>query len=206
MSPLFRYLMRYLVALVLACMVFVWAIEAQAATVTVNCVAPTQNEDGSALTDIAYFDFYRGTSATSLSFLEARPTCSQSFTVPDPAAGTSVTYYFAARTVTRPRAPTNLPIESVSSAVVSKIVRGPALPPSPPKPPVLSVVEPVAYREDNGSYGKVAHVATGSVLLGSECSPDYVSEVKGVRLNLLKDPKRATISGSIPKQIWVKCG
>ena len=87
---------------------------AQAGSATVSWAAPTQNTDGSALTNLAGFVIAYGTSAGSLS---------QSITVTNPSVSTFVidslpagTYYFAVKAYTANGA------ESGLSAVASKVI------------------------------------------------------------------------------------
>lgn len=72
---------------------------ALADTVGLTCTAPTQNTDGSTLTDLAGFKFYRGTSPTTLTLLATvttPATCAYSDTTGTPGQYYAATAYNAA--------------------------------------------------------------------------------------------------------------
>ena len=81
---------------------------------TVSWSAPTTNTDGSALTDLAGYHIYYGTSATALTrSVNISSTATTSYELQNLASGT---WYFAVTAVT------NTGTESAPSAVVSKTV------------------------------------------------------------------------------------
>ena len=76
-------------------------------------MAPTQNTNGSALTDYAGIRIYYGTSAATLSNMVQVPSPGTQYTIANLAAGT---WYFAAS------AYTTLGTQSARSSVVSKSI------------------------------------------------------------------------------------
>jgi hypothetical protein len=80
----------------------------------VSWSAPTTNTDGSALTDLAGYRLYYGTSATALNqTVNISSVSTTSYVVPSLASGT---WYFAVTSVT------NTGAESARSGVVSKTI------------------------------------------------------------------------------------
>lgn len=113
-------------AMVLVLMCILAAV-AHAATVPLTCKAPTQNTDGTPITATLSYAAYWGTSATSLANASslAGPGCAGPVVVPDPAAGTSITYHFAVTA-------TAAGMESAKSNVAVKTFTTPAPTPNPP--------------------------------------------------------------------------
>lgn len=111
---------------------------ANAAEVRITCTPPTQNTDGTPITASLSYRAYWGTSATSLTtgMPLAGPGCSGPVVVPDPAAGTSVTYHFAVTATANG-------MESAKSNIATKVVSTP-LP--TPKPPILVTVGGLVYQ------------------------------------------------------------
>lgn len=98
---------------------------ASAGTATLTWTAPTQNTDGTPLTDLAGYKIYYGTSATALTTVG---------TISSPTATTTVipslgvgTWYFAMTAFNAAGA------ESARTATVSKVITAP--PPKVPNPP-----------------------------------------------------------------------
>jgi hypothetical protein len=110
----------------------VWFAVANAETVTLTCTAPTKNTDGSAITKPLTYAAYWGTSATTLTnaVALAGPGCKGTVSVPDPPAGSSVTYHFSVTATVDG-------IESAKSNVATKTVTTPK---PTPLPPVLTTV------------------------------------------------------------------
>lgn len=90
-------------------------------TVGLTWTAPTQNTDGSALTDLKSYNIYQGATATSLAKVGTIVSPAVSYTTPTLAPGS---YYFAVTSVN------SAGVESTQSAVVSTVVA-----PPPPKTP-----------------------------------------------------------------------
>lgn len=97
--------------------------------VTLAWTAPTQNTDGSALTDLAGFNIYQGTSPTTLSLVGSVGPGGGTYTTPSLAPGT---YYFAVTATTASA-------ESAESAVVSAVVSPPPVPKVPGAPANLKI-------------------------------------------------------------------
>ena len=184
-------MLRYLLTIFLICA----AINAQAATISVSCTPPTRNTDGSAITGTISYTFHWGTSASALTNTVNGSTCNTTLTVPDPAPGASTTYYVGAKAIVGG-------ISSAMSAVVSAVKSTPA---PTPNPPVLRVIEPIAYRLDAGSWNRVAFTVIGSVPLDTACQSAYSATVNGVTMHMIEKRSYATPIGSLPYQVWAKC-
>jgi hypothetical protein len=128
LRPLFLMLLgTALIALTMAV-----AYSANAATAKLTCTPPTKNTDGTNITAALTYKAYWGTSATSLPNTSTMqgPGCAGSVVVPDPAPGTSVTYYFAVTAIADG-------MESAKSSVAQKTYTTPK---PTPQPPVLTTV------------------------------------------------------------------
>lgn len=110
--------------LVLVC---IWAATARSATVQLTCTAPTKNIDGTPITAALSYRAYWGTSGGSLTNVVtlAGPGCAGPVVVPDPAAGTSVTYSFAVTAIANG-------MESAKSSIATKALTTPVPTPEPP--------------------------------------------------------------------------
>lgn len=134
-----------------------------------TCTAPMQNTDGSALTNLAGFRFYEGTSASSLSNMKqvAGSTCENQYT------GLSVgTHYFGVT------AYTTQGVESALSNVLPKTITGPqsasaSVKIDVPKAPTLTVQDPTAYDVKRKGLKFVARNEVGTVPIGTACSQDF---------------------------------
>jgi len=106
---------------------------AHAGSAVLTCTPPTQNTDGSALTNLAGYRFIYGTSPTTLSqTVQVATPATCGVTIPNLTAGT---WYFAAK------AYTTTGLESAASATVSKTIVD-----APPNPPSgLTVSQVVAF-------------------------------------------------------------
>jgi len=163
--------------------------------------APTQNTDGSTLTNLAGYRIYRGNSAGAVaSSYPANPaqqianpaTLTHTFTGLSPG-----TYYFAVSAYASSGA------ESALSAVGSKTIVSPT-PASAtetitvPKPPGLTVQQTTAYDVRQDGLKLVLGRPVGTVPMGSACSKDfelpggyYRVERKAVKLD--RTPRSAVI-------------
>ncbi|HEY6125567.1 MAG TPA: fibronectin type III domain-containing protein [Steroidobacteraceae bacterium] len=151
---------------------------------TVNWVAPTTNTDGSALTNLAGFRVYYGTSATALSSsTTVTDVTRRSTTVSSLAPGT---WYFAVRAFNTNNA------ESDNSNVATKTVTGASaartvnititaptpVPPTPTPPPTgslrtTSVDVYDVLQQSNGTWAPRAIV--GRIALGRPCSTAFTA-------------------------------
>ncbi len=137
--------------LALAFLLALFAIPALAGTATVTCTAPTKNSDGSALTNLAGYRFYYGTSASSMTqFVQvANPaTCSNKFTLADGQWFFAVTAY------------TSAGAESIDSPTVSKTISSTPIP--------LTPMGPYVY-EPTGTASNPTMSAIGLLLPGVSC-------------------------------------
>lgn len=190
---------------------------AGAGSVTLSWQPPTQNTDGSTLTNLAGFRILYGASASALSQTVQVPGAGVSAYVVDGLS--SGVWFFAVKAYTAGN------VESGPSNVVSKAVDAGGTPGIPavtwtktvtvkvsaqPKPPVLVTVEQTAYKMDNGNQNQLKVAKIGTVPLGKPCvqtiSPFTNEPVDYMGLNLLKDRMVAVVTGSSrPNQILAKC-
>lgn len=136
---------------------------ADAATVQLTCTAPTKNTDGTTITAALTYKAYWGTSATSLSNVSdlAGPGCAGSVVVPDPAAGTSITYHIAVTAMANG-------VESAKSNTASKTFTTP-LP--IPNPPILLTTGGLVWQA-SPNYSNFAWklgAQVGSIAAGIKC-------------------------------------
>lgn len=171
--------------LILALCLLGFILVANAGEARLSWAAPTQNTDGSPLTNLAGYRVLYGPSPTTLN--QTAQVTSTSFTVPNLAPGT---WYFAVR------AYTTSGVESANSNLASKVI-----PPTVPNPPTaLKVIETTAYRLDLGYADQVKIAKIGTVPLGIACK-----EARYAELNLVPRVSLST-TGSRPLQVWAKCG
>jgi hypothetical protein len=90
--------------------------------------------------------------------------------------------------------------ESASSNVDTKTI----VPPTPGAP-VLTVVNPTAYRIDQGSHDKIAWQRIGTVELNTKCQSDYITTIKGVTKYMIGKRILATPVAALPYQVWAEC-
>lgn len=196
------------------------SIPAVLATANLRWIPPTQNTDGSSLTNLAGFRALYGSSASALSQ-----------TIDIPGAGvaaytveglTTGTWFFAVKAYTSNGAESDL-----SNVVSIAKVATPAVPGKPaenafktfvvkvnsqPKPPTgLTVDDPTAYRIDIGYQNQLKAAKIGTVPLGKPCvetlSPFSGKPVDFMGLNVLKDRMAAALTPGVsrPNQVLAKC-
>lgn len=132
--------------------------------------APTQNTDGSALTDLAGFRIYYGTSASNLSLLQAINSAStRSFQHNGLTVGT---HYYAVTAVNAGG------VESARSATGSKTVTAApsgsaSVTLTVPRAPTLTVQQTTAYDVRMKGLRFVLNQPVGTVPLGTVCHRDF---------------------------------
>jgi hypothetical protein len=150
--------MRRLLIFLCLLPVFAWAGDA-----TLSWTAPTQNTDGSALTDLAGFKIYAGTVQGGpygdVSITISNPTTT-TFVVPGLAEGTT---YFFVTTAFNSASPVQ---ESDFSNEVSKLI-----PPLVPMPPTMLTVQDVTVYNVIKQKDKFVLLAAGTVPNGTPCDP-----------------------------------
>lgn len=172
------------------------------ATATLTWAAPTQNTDGSALTNLAGFKLYYGTSSTNLINSTSVGAGVTSSVINSLSAGT---WYFAVT------AYNDQGIESAYSNVASKSVTVSApvtysntvtiTVQTQPAPPTLLTVDTTAY-EINKSTDALQLAAVGTVPLGVSCKPQY--DANG--MNVVPRDQVKFKSSTRPLVVVAKCG
>lgn len=191
--------------------------------VTLSWTPPTENTDGTSLTNLSGFRIVYGQSASALT---------RTIDINNPAISTYVVeglsggvWYFAIRAFTASG------MESANSNVANKNL-GTLSPGTPavaqqtwtktisidvnaqPLPPVLRVAEPVAYQLNGGANNKISFSRVGSVALGRECFglPTLTDEFRTVRIIKNRDwavmdpdPKKPGAVFARPRQVWAIC-
>lgn len=139
------------------------AVQAQAGEATLSWTAPTQNTDGSALTDLAGFKIYAG-------LVQGGPYGDVSITINNPATTTFVvpglaegTTYFFVTTAFNSANPVQ---ESDFSNEVSKLI-----PPLVPMPPTMLTVQNLTAFDVVKQKDKYILLAVGTVPAGTQCDP-----------------------------------
>ena len=180
---------------------------------TLTCVAsdgktkttwtpPTANTDGSTLTDLAGFNIYRGTTATTLARIKS---VGPTVTSLDDTGLTSGTYVYAVTTVNAAS------MESAKSATASATVSGSSTASSAaasvqsiPNPPTgLTVVETVAYKMRQ-SIDSFSFVAIGTIPLGTQCNSELSAD--GMHVIPRASVKLASKFDTMPLVVYAKCG
>ncbi len=172
------------------CMALLFSGPVLADSVTLSCTAPTQNEDGTPLTDLAGYTFYYGTNAGGpYPTTESVDASVCGIVTQDLAPGT---YYFVATAVNAQG------VESVFSNEATKTVGGTA-----PNAPTGLVVE-----GDLTVYGlsqtrdRLVTYPVGTVPLGTEC--DGTMSANGMYLVPFD---AVTFAGSVrPDVLVAQCG
>ena len=147
--------MRRLLLLLLLLPSFAWA-----GSVTLSWTPPTQNEDGTPLTNLEEYHLYYGTTQGGPypTIIHTNNPNVSTWVVDDLAEGT---YYFVAT------ARNTSGVESVWSNEATKIVG--AAPPEPPT--MLVVVDPTVFSVAK-TTNMFVHIAVGTVPVGTECILD----------------------------------
>lgn len=144
--------------------------------VTLTWKAPTQNTDGSALTDLAGYKIYRSTTLATLgdSFVQVAAGISTYIVE----GLSNATYYFGVKAFN------SKGIDSAMSNSASKVVSGAtaaaswtqsvalAVTPAPAAPELLTVGT-VVYRQMIGNLNQTTLFEIGTVALGRKCTPTY---------------------------------
>lgn len=179
--------------ILVAALLFAGIAFGQTGSAALSWRAPTQNTDGSALTNLAGYRIYYGTSSGALTqTIQIANPSTTSHIVEHLGAGT---YYFAVR------AYTTAGQESGNSNVASKTISGPTI----PNPPTnLTVVQTTAFRLNLGYANKVQLARIGTVPLGTAC--DGSMPVLGV--HVIKDRHKVKLDAgkSKPLAVLAKCG
>lgn len=135
------------------------SLSAHAGTASLICTPPTKNTDGSIITGAITYNFYRGTSATTVTTkLNATPATICAYT--DSAAPVGTNYYAVTALVAGE--------ESALSAVASKTIA----PPVPNAPSNLTVASGVAYKLRQ-SVNSLSMVRIGKVAPGTSCDATH---------------------------------
>lgn len=204
----------------LVALIAISATEVHAATVTITCVAPTQNTDGTTLTDLASFNFYGAFSNKLLGSSTVAAGCR--FVEQNSAVGNHQYYATAVSSKGVESAASNTVSIDVPPPVVDTDGDGIAdpadqcptvkgVPPSgcpQPKPPTAVQGSITAYEYD--ATRKTMSVV-GIAWPGTECSDETVTVAKKVYHSIAAGPETVDyISGSstakkLPLKVWAIC-
>lgn len=169
---------------------------------TTTWVPPTQNTDGTPLTDLAGYNIYRGTTAANL--VRIKSVGPAVTTLDDPGLATG-TYVYAVTSVNASSQ------ESAKSATASAAVNGSitsasatAAIQSIPNPPTgLTVVNVVAYKMRQSVDG-FSFVAVGTIPLGTACNEQLPAS--GFNVVPRASVKMASRFDTLPLVVFAKCG
>ena len=159
-----------------------------AGTARVSWTAPTTNSDGSALTNLAGFRIYYGTSSTALTqSMAVNDMASRAATV---AALTPGTWYFSVRAVNTSQ------VESLDSNIASKVVTGASaagtvgitITAPTPTPTTRRTIATAVYDVVRGANGRwVLGRTVGTIQIGKTCRTYYLSgDYYGVTTGLVQ--------------------
>jgi len=177
------------VALVLWVALFFGAI-AYAGSITLSCTAPTQNEDGTPLTDLAGYKFYYGIDQGGpYPNMRSRNATACAYVIEDLVSGD---YYIVATAFN------DAGIESVFSNEATKTV-----PVSPPAPPGNLVVGDslIAYGISQ-TKDRLVTYPVGTVPLGTPCD----SSMSANGMNLIPFDAVVFVGSVRPEVMVAKCG
>lgn len=172
---------------------------AHAAELNLACTPPTQYTDGTSIGSAPVtYAAYWGVASTALMnrSVLAGPGCTGKVTVPNPAPGTSTTYYVAVTAIVAGA-------ESAQSNIASKTLATPLPTPKPPAGTKIVVAE-TAYKLDLGYVNQLKAAVAGVVPLGARCLPYEAMGLNLVDRQLLRTSAGAPVS-PLPKQVLAKC-
>ena len=159
-APTWVPMLMYAAVIIMALLL---SMQAKAGEATLSWTAPTQNTDGSALTDLAGFKIYAG-------LVQGGPYGDVSITINNPATTTFVvpglaegTTYFFVTTAFNSANPVQ---ESDFSNEVSKLI-----PPLVPMPPTMLTVQNLTAFDVVKQKDKYILLAVGTVPAGTQCDP-----------------------------------
>jgi hypothetical protein len=146
---------------------------------TVSWTAPTTNTDGSALTNLAGFRVYYGTSSTALTNVALVDDVTRRSTTVSPL--TPGTWYFAVRAFNTSNAESdnsNVATKTVTGGTAARTVNITITAPTPVPPPTGSLVTTSVdvydvLQQSNGSWSPRAIV--GRIALGRPCSTAFIA-------------------------------
>jgi hypothetical protein len=142
-------------------------------------VAPTTNTDGSALTNLASYQVYYGTSATTLS--QKAPLVSFPSTSTTVTGLTNGTWFFAVTALSgtnKESAKSNVVQKTIAALSASDTETVTVTPDTTPNPPTnLTVVDPVAYnvRADYGRFAFLRGSRAGVARIGAACDETRIT-------------------------------
>jgi hypothetical protein len=202
MTPLFRYFL----ALVVLCLIGAAAMDANAADAELTWINPTKNTDDSAIPAACTTISPCGRLSTTR--LEYGSCVGTAFGVKigeigvaQPATTAKVSALVPQVYCFRAFARNDYAQESAASNVATKTIAPPV-----PSPPVLRVVEPTAYRLDQGYKNKPQFKVAGLIPLGTLCHPiAQATDVTGATYQLTERTVVTPI-GSLPLVAFAKCG
>lgn len=132
---------------------------------TITCIAPTQNTDGSALTNLAGYEVLYGTSPTALNLGASFNASVCRFIIDPPSTGT---WYYAVRAFN------TAGVRSANSTVVSKAEDGPPPPPvAVPAPPTSPAVIGREVYQIVQQTDRLVFLPVGTVSNAQACRPEY---------------------------------
>lgn len=193
---------------------------ARAATITVTCIKPTQNTDGSALTDLAGFRIYGGLAgATKQKLGETDLATGCTFVRPNVSVGTQEYYVTAFNSAGAESAPSNTISVVIADGDGDGVpdlndacptVKGPAPTgcPTVPKPPTAVQGQVTAYEYRPDSTTKMAQV--GIIKPGVSCSDETLTIGGKTYHSIQYDPATVDYYNSPqqrtpPMKVWALC-
>lgn len=172
-----------------------------AAEATLTCVPPTKNTDGSNITGALSYKAYIGTSAGAFTLsADMQSSCSGKISLPNPAAGQSLTYFIAETAIANG-------LESAKSNSVSVVVHVDFPTPNPPTGVTAVVTQTTAYdvrfQLKHGKLVAALGKPVGTIALGTECSDKFAVEGGYQMVDRKQVDSRARV---LPAVIVAKCG
>lgn len=156
--------------------------------VELTCTLPTQNTDGSQLTDLDGIEWFYG--PTNPPLLTAPKTTECTTTIKNLSEGT---WYFGAKAVNK---------SGVRSDMSNIAVKG-ILKPKAPTGLVIKSVSTTAYQLNGGTNNKIYFSAVGTIPVGTDCVRDYNVLDK----YMIVDRNIASIKPGLrrPRQVYADC-